>query len=363
MVTALRLVRDDGDPGPKLAPKGLHPTYKTPLGDLAVEWVRGRKARNDISGRSVVTQQSGLTAFLEAFGDRPVATLNRHDILAWQEAIGHLGPASRRGYQNTVRLFCRWLVLEDYLDRDPTVGMSKVRERRRVPKTPSVEEVRKVLDACPSKRSRAMVWLMVGCGLRCAEVANLDVRDYDPVARTILVRESSTTSGFCRSPRSFRRTLTPTCAPSELHRGRCSVPTRGVERRRWSAPIGPHRNCLRSVSRRGASRSSSSGSWCPLASTWPVMAVVPIRCAARRLPTLWRRVMTSRSYSRCWATPAWRPPRCTCGWPTSTGCGTPWKAVHTRLRLRSTIPRSSADESRWPQTTAKERRTLGLARS
>jgi site-specific recombinase XerC len=124
----------------------------------------------------MTTQLEGL---LRVFGPRAPAQLDRKTLLEWQATLGRTSPSTRRKYLSTVRQFCRWLIDEGHLDSDPTAGLAKIREPRRVPRAIRRTDVAALLQACRTDRDLAVVWLMVGCGLRCTEISGLDLADYD----------------------------------------------------------------------------------------------------------------------------------------------------------------------------------------
>jgi integrase/recombinase XerC len=105
----------------------------------------------------------------------------------WLESIATRAPATRREYLSRVRTFVRWLVAEGVIGSDVTAHVAPVTQPRQVPQTLTTDEVRRLLHACPDERARAIVWLMVGCGCRCIEVSRLNVQDYDPTSRTVVL--------------------------------------------------------------------------------------------------------------------------------------------------------------------------------
>jgi hypothetical protein len=44
-----------------------------------------------------------------------------------------------------------------------------------------------VLAAAPDTRAKVIIWLTLGCGLRCCEVAHLDIGDYDSKGLTLFI--------------------------------------------------------------------------------------------------------------------------------------------------------------------------------
>lgn len=152
-------------------------------------YIADRAGRGEIgasTARQFRVRLAGLVAVCPA--DQAAVDVDRDVIRRWQLSIGHYSPASRRSYLCSVRTFCRWAVESGFMTLDPTAGLARVREPRRVPRALSAAQVARVFAAASfDARMKAILWLMVGCGLRCVEVANLGVADYDPDAATVFV--------------------------------------------------------------------------------------------------------------------------------------------------------------------------------
>lgn len=157
------------------------------LEPLSRRYLDERARRSEIGGNTLRNQRSILASFTREFGNRPPERLTRRFIERWLGTIGHLAPSTRRYQLSTVRVFCRWLIERGVIDRDPTDGLAPIRQPRAVPRALNPADVAALLRALPDQRARAIVWLMVGCGLRCCEVSRLTVSDYDPHSRTITV--------------------------------------------------------------------------------------------------------------------------------------------------------------------------------
>ena len=158
------------------------------IGVLAHAWIVGRQARGELQGDSPRVEMTRLQSLVKVHGRRPVHQLDKDTLLMWQASIGAYAPNTRKSYAATVRLFVRWLHEEGHIDRDPSKAIAKVNMPRRVPRALSRDDVRKVLGIEAIPRLKAIIWLMLGCALRCVEVSNLDMDDYDRDAGTILVR-------------------------------------------------------------------------------------------------------------------------------------------------------------------------------
>jgi site-specific recombinase XerC len=150
------------------------------------EYLRGRVARAEISRQTATDLSYCLAGLTQSFGNRPLTQFGPKAIDRWLESIGDRAPATRREYLSRVRTFCTWLAAEGHIRSNPTGHVPTIRQPRQVPRTLTEAEVAHLIAACPDERARAIVWLMVGCGLRCVEVSRLDIHHYDPATRTLI---------------------------------------------------------------------------------------------------------------------------------------------------------------------------------
>lgn len=144
--------------------------------------------KGELTYTSARSMGARLDTLTRSFGERPVSNLGPAHIEVWLESLDYLEPASRHAYISTIRGFCKWLRREKLIRNDPLEHVSRVRIPRRVPRAITPAEVRRLILILPDARAVAIVWLMVGLGLRCIEVAGLSGRDYDEHARTMTVR-------------------------------------------------------------------------------------------------------------------------------------------------------------------------------
>ena len=82
-----------------------------------------------------------------------------------------------------VKSFGRYLLLEGYLDTDPTALLEVPRKGRYLPTVLSTEEVDRMIEACGQKRgvegarNRAIIEVLFSCGLRVSELCQLRFSD------------------------------------------------------------------------------------------------------------------------------------------------------------------------------------------
>lgn len=168
--------------------RNLGVRYRT-VEQLAALWIDGKLKRGEIAANTATTQRSQLKTLTSLHGHRPVADLDRHVIDHWLEAISHHTAKTRYCERVIVGNFCRWLVAEGHLSFDPTAGLPRARMPRTLPKVPRSDSVGVLLDhLADDLLLSAVVWVMLGCGLRCVDTSNLDLEDYDPDRLTLRVK-------------------------------------------------------------------------------------------------------------------------------------------------------------------------------
>jgi integrase len=149
------------------------------LDDLIDRYTKDRVASAVASRRTANEQRLTLLQFSESFGRRPVAKMGEADIVRWFGSTEDMKPATRRNKLSIVKGFCRWLVKHGYVRRDPSADVASPRQPRTVPKVFEGDAVAVLLDGCPDARARVIVLLMVQMGLRCGEVAALELGHID----------------------------------------------------------------------------------------------------------------------------------------------------------------------------------------
>lgn len=149
------------------------------LTPLIQQYMAGRLALGSYGPKSQRVVTPRLRSLASHFGKRPLHHLNRRAIEAWLGNLDHLAVNSRAAYLASVRGFTSWLYTDGLLKSDPCAGVPPIRRPKPVPRALETHQVRAVLDQATNHRDRAIVWLMVGMGLRRMEVAGLRWDHYD----------------------------------------------------------------------------------------------------------------------------------------------------------------------------------------
>jgi site-specific recombinase XerD len=157
------------------------------LTDAIAAYVAERADCGEITAGTAAQLAWRLTRLAAAHPGLPVDQLTRQHITDWQRTTGWQRPATRRGYQSTLKVFCAWAVDGGLLEVDPTVRLARLRDDAGPPRTLSPGRVKRLKMALPDDRARLIVALMHELGLRCVEVARLQTADWDSSAGELRV--------------------------------------------------------------------------------------------------------------------------------------------------------------------------------
>ncbi len=182
-VIALPSVHRDGAVDP-LGGSMRGPSIST----AAEEYLHGRLDRGELEVASAAKIATALRELERATGDGPVRRLDRRSAEAWMAETAHLKASTRRLRWGFVSQFCEWAVDEALLERNPFRTVKPPKPARRPPRALPHDAVARLLAVVPDLRGRLIVLLMVQLGLRCVEVARLEVTDVDFGARSLRVR-------------------------------------------------------------------------------------------------------------------------------------------------------------------------------
>ncbi len=162
-----------------ISPPGSPPG--SPLRGRMIEDMTVRRFKADTQ-RGYIAAVKRLTAFLGRSPDQATA----EDLRRFQLHMRSEGASPTT--MNAAVSALRFLFGVSLARSDAEVGMTTVREPRKLPVILSPAEVARLLDAAPGLKYRAALGVAYGAGLRAAEVVSLRVTDIDSDPERMVIR-------------------------------------------------------------------------------------------------------------------------------------------------------------------------------
>lgn len=122
-----------------------------------------------------------IQKFLGAVG-KPVKEVDANDIRLFIAKKAMVDKVSATTQDNTLRIlrsFFAWLTAEDYISKNPTAKIKRIRTEKKVKKPFSEIEVEKLRAGARDKRERAMIDILMSTGMRIGELYLLNRSDVE----------------------------------------------------------------------------------------------------------------------------------------------------------------------------------------
>lgn len=163
---------------------------------LVYEYQQDLKGRR-LSEKTIIAEKYVILVFGRFWGSRDLRDLKPADY--WEYVDWLRARTTRRGkkmnargverYAYTLKSFSGWLFERGYLIADSLENVRIEKAVKLERKSPSQEEMERILEGIEEARERAIFELMYSCGLRIGEVLNLEVEDINLEQRILLVRQ------------------------------------------------------------------------------------------------------------------------------------------------------------------------------
>jgi integrase/recombinase XerD len=151
-----------------------------------------------LSPRTVLAYHSDLGQHVTYLASRGIGSWGSVDVQALRDDLGRLRQEgrSRRSqlrYRSTLRGFYRFLAGQRWIETDPTVDLEGPRAPRSLPRSLTVEEIERLLEAASGAapldlRDRALFEVAYGAGLRVSELVGIGSEEIDLENRWVRVR-------------------------------------------------------------------------------------------------------------------------------------------------------------------------------
>ncbi len=115
-----------------------------------------------------------------------------HNLVAELHDLG-IAPSSQARIISGIKSFFRFLLLEGYIEENPSILLETPRMGRHLPEVLTVDEIDEMIScidmsAAEGQRNRAIMETLYGCGLRVSELVNLEMANVFLDEQYIIVR-------------------------------------------------------------------------------------------------------------------------------------------------------------------------------
>lgn len=174
---------------PSAAPSGVDlAAYLPHLVDEFLNYLASYRRASPLTLDAYRRDLTRLNGFLQSRGLTLEAdSLEPKTLEAFAVSLSGYSPATINRSLNATSSFCSFLLRAGRLARNPVDGIVKPKKQRKLPSVPSLEDCRHLLHAADGERERAMLLLLMGAGLRRAELLDLKLRDLSVDLRQLTV--------------------------------------------------------------------------------------------------------------------------------------------------------------------------------
>ncbi len=181
---------------------------QTKIEDALEVWLLDARAAR-LTPRTVDFYERSTRLFITWAAAQSVTTVEQVTTL---HVRGYLAELTRREYSSNyqhnltrvLKHFLKFCVGEGIIPESPfTDNIRTPRMEQKELRALNVDELRRLLRACDTRRDRAIVRLLVSSGVRAAELCNLNVSDVDLVTGIVRVRHGKQQKDrvtFCDTP-------------------------------------------------------------------------------------------------------------------------------------------------------------------
>lgn len=156
-------------------------------------YLRLERGLSSNSIKAYINDVRKLLQFLE-LTDKAVLNIKNQDLIAFITWLNELGmlPNSQARVISGLKSYFSFLALEDLIQDDPTALLELPKLSRKLPDVLSVVEIDKLMAAIDlskseGTRSRAIIEVLYGCGLRVSELIGLKISNIHAEASYVLV--------------------------------------------------------------------------------------------------------------------------------------------------------------------------------
>lgn len=142
------------------------------------------------SKRTIEQYNLHLTQFAEFFTYKEVKDIDATDIrnflYAYKQSRG-ISNISLNNKRSAISSFFSWLADEEYIDKDPTRKIKKIKVTKKKKKAFTADEMERMRIACTDIRDRALIEMLACTGCRVSELSNIRLNDVDFLRKKVRI--------------------------------------------------------------------------------------------------------------------------------------------------------------------------------
>lgn len=122
-----------------------------------------------------------ITNFLQAVG-KPCTRIITNDVryyLSTYLTKRHVSNTTLDNQRRVISAFFSWLCTEEYMDKNPTLRIKKIKSDEKIRKPFSDIELEKIRQNTKTIKEKAIIEFLLSTGCRVSEVSNLHIQDID----------------------------------------------------------------------------------------------------------------------------------------------------------------------------------------
>lgn len=157
------------------------------ISEAASRWL-DQRTYEGFSPHTIGRYRLQIQLMIRDLGDMPVDQLTLEHLRGYIALHAHrLKSSTTANRVRVLKSFCKWMVEEDILLRNPAAKLKEPKLPARIPKALPFDDLERVRDACVSLRERALVELLFATGCRASEMSSIRRDDVDWNRRSIIV--------------------------------------------------------------------------------------------------------------------------------------------------------------------------------
>ena len=142
------------------------------------------------SKRTIEQYNLHLTQFAEFYTYKEVKDIDATDIrnflYAYKQSRG-VSNISLNNKRSAISSFLSWLADEEYIDKDPTRKIKKIKVTKKKKKAFTSDEMERMRIACTDIRDRALIEMLACTGCRVSELSNISLNDVDFLRKKVRI--------------------------------------------------------------------------------------------------------------------------------------------------------------------------------